>query len=147
MFWGVIYRLGYPTHEKKNVSRKIFEILFWLEEPKNDHSWGRGWGWKCPCLQIKVPLYFPIVFFFPRIACHFLELPFFPEVAFCFPEVSFYLSKLSFCFPERPTCIIRAAQRGNICLVLVLFPLRTTYWSTYGALRLPCVHIQAINKL
>ena len=101
-----------------------------------------------------------------KVLFHFLEL------LFCFPEVLFYSSKTTYCSPELPfsfpdllsfflLCVsfcknadctfplilLRVAQRDNICLALVLFPLVTIYLPTYGALHLACVHIQAINKL
>ena len=80
---------------------KIFEILFWHETSKNDHTRG--------AVRLQVPL-LPSecllllsknVFLFPELSPYFPELPFhFPEVPSCFLELPFYFLEVSFCFPE-----------------------------------------------
>ena len=66
-----------------STPKKFFEILFKLKTSKNDHSRG-GQIYKCPCLQVNVPIYFPKMpfyslncpFYFPELSCIFQKCPF-----------------------------------------------------------------------
>ena len=83
---------------RKNAPRNIFEILFWLETSKNDHS-RRGGSTlvlrsMCPSTSKNALLFLELPFYFPEVPFGLLEMSFrFPEVPVCFPEVPF-------CFPE-----------------------------------------------
>ena len=115
-----------------------------------------------------------LLFYFSEVSCCFLELsfcflglPFCPKSAFLFLKNILLFSRIAFSFPEVPSfyCVglfpkmffsswlylhlilLRAAQRDNICLSLVLFSHGTIYWPSSNALHLACVHIEAINKL
>ena len=129
----------------KNAPRNIFEILFWPETSKNDHSRGGSKVARALVLKSMSPFTSQKCLFIPRIALLFPELLFyfpalvfyFPEMPFCFLELSsFYLlcgsfSKNAF-FPSKLYLLVklRAAQRDNICHALVLFSLGTIYWPT-----------------
>ena len=93
-----------------SAPKKFFEILFKLKTSKNDHSRG-GQIYKCPCLQVNVPIYFPKMpfyflncpFYFQELSSYFPKVPFcLMELPFCSPEAPFYFSKMSYCFPELP---------------------------------------------
>ena len=99
----------------KSAVEKFFEILFWLETTKNDHSRGfrvRGEAASalivqamCPCTSQKCHFIPRIALLFSRITLSFPEvLLYFLEWLFCFPEVPFCFLQLAFCFPEVPFC-------------------------------------------
>ena len=118
---------------------------------------------------LELPLLFlELLFYFPEVPFCLLELSFY------IPEVPFYFSRKPYCFPELLSSLpqvpssyllsasfsknafflswlyllfvlLRAAKR-DVFLAFVLLPLGIIYWSTYNALHLACVHIQAINN-
>lgn len=143
IFQGVIYRLGYLTHVKKNASRKVFEILFWLETSK-----------KCPLqkgsgMRAEVTLSSSqCAILLPKNSFYFQNSTvIFQNCSFISKKCLFTSQKSYTVVQNCPLVLLRAAQRYNIYLAFVLFPLRTIYWSTYYPLSLACVHIQIISKL
>ena len=160
-------RVGMSDSSKRNVPRKIFEILFSFETSKNGHS-RRGKG----RLQVSLSsshcvFLLPKIFFYSH-NCHFIfqDCPFiFQKCPFIFQKCPFvswncpfvfqkcllFLKKCTIVFQNCPLdfqkcfifvycarlfpiilftsrltlllVLLRAAQRDNICLVLVLFPL------------------------
>ena len=67
-----------------------------------------------------------------RMSSCFIELPFsFPEVL-SFSLLCTSFSKNDF-FQLIVLLLVQATERGDICLTLALFPLRTLYWPTYDA--------------
>ena len=69
---------------EKKCPWKIFEISFWFETSKNDHSRGRGWGCKCPCLRVNV------AFYFPKMPFYFQNCPFTPRIALLFSTIALF---------------------------------------------------------
>ena len=138
------------THGEKVPLENFWIFLAW-----NIQKWPlqRGWGGG----------YFPKMPFFPELLFYFSEVPFcFLELPFCFSKGHFYFWKMLYCFPEFPFSflevssffsllrfffqeyffsnwlyllfiLLRATQRDNICLALVLLPLGTLYWLNYDA--------------
>ena len=94
----------------------------------------------------KIPFYFLnclfIYHYFPEVPFCFLDVSFpFSEIHYCFsafgfsfPEVaSFYLLCMSFSKNAFFQLIGLYPERYNVCLALVLFPLGALCWSTYDA--------------
>ena len=65
-----------------------------------------------------------------RMSSCFIELPFSLVLSFSLLCTSF--SKNDF-FQLIVLLLVQATERGDICLTLALFPLRTLYWPTYDA--------------
>ena len=145
----------------KSAPRKLLKF-FWLETSKNDHSRG-GWVLSKNALFPRIGLLFSriaLLFFRSALLLPGITL-LFSELSVCFPKGHFHFWKMLYCFPEFPfsflegssffsllrvffqeyffsnwlylLILLRATQRDNICLALVLLPLGTLYWLNYDA--------------
>ena len=121
---------------KKSIPRKIFEILFWPETSKNDHS--RRWGEEgrvLLCRPVNVPFYFPKMPFLLRIA--FL----YSRSAFLFPEISRVFQKCLSISQKCPTVFQNCPlvfQKSFLFILRaffqerLLFPANCTFSSPYS---------------
>ena len=83
----------------------IFEILFWREVSKNDHSRVEELDFKCPFSQLNLPFYFQKIPF-----------PFFSEFLFYLP---FCLLELSLFFQK---CLLFSRNTFLFAINVLLFP-------------------------